>query len=222
MTRIALETLQLEAQRAIAKEGLRPFTRRTGLAMGVVRSLSDGRDMSVSSTLSVAEALGFEVFAQPKRFSGGLSEPAAESDLTDSNAMRAGFLPLPWHEELGFTGSAPVAFSASWLASEGLAPEVLKAVVPTSANISLAEPKNIVAVLDTSAAQKGSMGQWCYREGTDIGICRAAFDNDVMVLFSGTEDGHLRILPRPAPPGFKILGRVVWLGLTQKTESKDI
>lgn len=216
MTRFALEAMQQEAQRAIASEGLRPFTRRTGLAMGLVRSLADGRDLSVSSALAVADALGYDVFAQPKRFSGGFSEDESDVNLGDKNALRSGFLPIPWHEATGLRGSAPVAFSATWLASEGLSPDFLKAVVPTATHFSMGDPKNTVALLDTSAAQVGSDAQWCYVDGKEVILSRIAFDMNVVVLFASAQSGPVRIVSRPLPQGFRLLGKVAWLGLLPK------
>lgn len=213
MTRFAFDSLHDEARRAIGDEGLRPFTRRTGLALGLVRSLMEGRDLSVSNTLAIAEALGYEVNVQPKKYSSGFSDPDGISDLASTSAFRGGYLPIPWHPEVNFRGSSPVAFSASWLAQEGLQPDFLKAIVPTMINFSTAIAKNTVAVLDTTAEQSSGSATWCYRDGPAIGVCRAAFHEDLVVLIANECSNEVRVVKRSAPEALRLLGRVVWLGI---------
>lgn len=57
MTRFGLDRLKQALTAEVERDGLRPFARRHGLAVGVVRSIIDGRDTSFSNTMQVAEAL---------------------------------------------------------------------------------------------------------------------------------------------------------------------
>lgn len=57
MTRFGLERLRQVLVDEVERDGLRPFARQHGLAVGVIRSIIDGRDTSFSNTMQVAEAL---------------------------------------------------------------------------------------------------------------------------------------------------------------------
>ena len=65
MTR-ALQNLRDEVRLLIADEGLRPLAARTGLPVGVLRSISSGRDPSGRSIESVCAALDLNFFIGTK------------------------------------------------------------------------------------------------------------------------------------------------------------
>lgn len=172
---------------------------------------------SFQSLQELARVLGLECYFGPKRELSGFSEDGNESDLGRREALRAGYLPIPWHDLARRRGSAPVAFQASWLASEGIVPDNLRAVIPDSLQLSISLAKNTVAVLDTVASQKGSSGLWCYLDDGRVTIGRAAFAEDLVVLFPpDEEDGPIRVVHRPFGSRLSILGRVIWLGLLPK------
>lgn len=168
---------------------------------------------SFQSLQELARVLGLECYFGPKRKLGGFAEGSARGDLGHTEALRAGYLPIPWHDAAKRRGSSPVAFQSAWLASEGLAPDHLRAIVPNALNLSVTESKNSVAVVDTVAAQNGASGLWCFVDGTSIGVSRAAFSANVIVLLPTEEGGDLRIIDKPAPSSFRMLGKVVWLGM---------
>lgn len=168
---------------------------------------------SFQALQEVARVLGLECYFGPKRELSGFSEDTERGDLGRADALRAGYLPIPWHDAARRRGSAPVALQSAWLASEGLAPDHLRAIVPDAMKLSVTEAKNSVAVVDTVAAQKGASGLWCFADGASIGVSRAAFSANVIVLFPAEEDGDIRIIDKPAPSTFRILGKVIWLGV---------
>lgn len=214
MTRFAFETLHQEALRAIEAEGLRPFARRTGIALGIIRSLVDGRDLSVSNTLALVDALGFNVSVSRGGAVSGFSEGEAATDLGKKETLRAGFLPIPWHPEAGRQGSAPVAFSHDWLASQGLIPDFLRAAMPNFADSSFAMAKNTVAILQVNAARKGAGSIWCYRDGMTIGMARVIFVDGAAAIVPSAEASQTLVIPKEATPGLGLLGKVVWFGQT--------
>lgn len=169
---------------------------------------------TISRAKEICDALGLDFYIGRKSDSRGFAEDDSTGGFAGAEASKAGFLPIPWHEAAKRKGSAPVALLQSWLATASLIPDFLKAIVPTSIQISLADSKNTVAVIDTSSPRKGSSGLWCYLDGATIGVCRAAFSGDVTVLFPAEDDGgEIRIIAKPTPPAFQILGKVVWLGM---------
>lgn len=167
---------------------------------------------SISRAKEICDALGLEFYIGPKRELMGFSDSAEHSDLAAVEALRSGYLPIPWHEALGRKGSAPIAFSRDWLASNEIVPDVLKAVAITEAGLLAGETKNTVALVDTSAAQRGSTGLWCVQEGTSAIVCRLAFHEEMIVLIPRDPSAPVRVVSRPLPLGHKVLGRVVWAG----------
>lgn len=165
------------------------------------------------SLQELARVLGLECYFGPKREFRGFSESGLEVDLGGAEALRAGYLPIPWHDAARRRGSAPIALQATWLASEGIIPDHLRAVMPDNLQLSVADSGKTVAILDTTAAQRGSSGLWCYTDDGKVSVGRVAFAEKVIVLLSLDEDdGPIRVIEKPAPKTFTVLGKVIWLG----------
>lgn len=75
--------------RCIDAEGLRPFSRRVGLPVGVVRSIRDGRDVAVSNLHTACESLGLELYVGPPRGIGDARTilGGGENDLGGADAV---------------------------------------------------------------------------------------------------------------------------------------
>ena len=61
VTQITLEGLRVLVRQRVKTEGLRPFARAIGVAVGRVRSLEGDRPVKSTTSESVAKALGFEI-----------------------------------------------------------------------------------------------------------------------------------------------------------------
>lgn len=213
MTRFAFDAVRNEALKAIEAEGLRPFARRTGLAIGVVRSLQEGRDVSISNALEIAKALSYDVRVMPKKFSFGFREDASGPDLADRNALRSGYLPLPWHPNTRLKGSCPFAISADWLIAAHLEPDYLQALVPDFFSASFGHAKNTVAIIQTNADRSGLGDMWAFNDGTSIRIARIVFVPDAMIILADENDEPASIRTKRDAETFILLGRVVWVGM---------
>lgn len=168
---------------------------------------------SFQSLNELARVLGLDCYFGPKRVFGGFAEQPSDSDLQQNIANQGGHLPIPWHPAMRKTGTSPVVFLYSWLASEGLAPEHLQAIAPKESLLSFTTAKNTVAVIQTNAAQKGSGGVWCFQEGNTLGIARTVFLDGKPILLPRTESEEVRTLSKSAEPTARLLGKVVWLGM---------
>lgn len=62
-----ISIVKSRVQHCVEAEGLRPFARRVGLPVGVVRSVQAGRDISASNLIAICEVLGLEFYIGPKR-----------------------------------------------------------------------------------------------------------------------------------------------------------
>ena len=172
----------------------------------------DDKRYSFQSLNELARVLGLECYFGPKRELRGFSEGDEPQDLSNIEAIRGGYLPIPWLDASTRKGSSPFAVAQSWLASNALAPDHLRAVEATNVHLPFPFEGKPVAIVDTVAAQRGASHLWAYREGPTTNISRAAFDNDLAVLFPGGDDGPIRLIKRSAPGDVTLLGRVVWIG----------
>lgn len=105
MTRFGLSSLQERVKIAVEAEGLRPFARRAGVGIGVVRSMLEGRDASYSSADALARALNIELGFGPVN-----TEP--------SPASPDEFVNIPWHDKT----PSHVAFRRDWIEQIGIQP----------------------------------------------------------------------------------------------------
>lgn len=172
----------------------------------------DDKRYSFQSLSELARVLGLECYFGPKRELRGFSEGGETSDLSKNEALRGGYLPIPWLDASARKGSSPFAMAQSWLASNGLAPDHLRAIEPTEVHLQFPFEGKPVAVIDTVAAQKGTSHLWAYRDGATTAISRAAFDSEIVVLFPDGDDGPIRIVKRGAQGAVQLLGRAVWIG----------
>jgi hypothetical protein len=169
---------------------------------------------SYQSLLQLARVLGLECYFGPKRSFSGFSEGGSETNLGDKDAFRSGYLPIPWHPHAKRQGSAPVAFSSAWLATHGLIPDFLQAVMPDFADASFDMTKNTVAILQINAPRTGAGAVWCYRDGMNVGMARVGFVDGSAVIVPSVEASQALVIPKEAAPGLELLGKVVWFGQT--------
>lgn len=172
----------------------------------------DDKRYSFQSLNELARVLGLECYFGPKRELRGFSDDGDSSDLTRADALRGGYLPIPWLDAVTRKGSSPFAIAQSWLASSGLNPDHLRAIEANDVHLPFPFEGKPVAVIDTVASQLGSDHLWAYRDGSGINVSRAAFDRDLAVFFPSGGDGPIRIVKRSAPGDLRLLGRVVWIG----------
>lgn len=167
---------------------------------------------SISRAREICEAIGLEFYIGPKREMLGFAEPAQPSDLSKVEALRGGYLPIPWLDATTIRGSSPFAISRSWLASNGLTPDNLRAVEPITVHLSFPFDGKPVALIDTAAPRRGSANIWAYRDEKGIQLGRAAFDGELVIVFSADNQGPVHIHKKSTPNGIVMLGLVVWIG----------
>lgn len=181
---------------------------------GLIRDIRAGRVPSFDRVATLFEylAIPFEFGPQPGA-QPGLAEPGATTDtqrLDRREALRAGYLPFPWHRSSTERGNGPVAFAANWLAEQALDPEHLCFIAPQSV---LCGPAGALALIDQFAPRRGGPALWCYQERGTFVMARLHWQGDGMLIISGDAPG---IPPRALVGGgsahLSPLGRVVWLG----------
>ncbi len=180
---------------------------------GLIRDLRAGRLPGVDRLEALFEYLGLEFYIGPRRPQGrGFAEPGSGGgDMSDREALRAGYLPIPWHPQAPRPPgqpASPVAFSKLWLDAADLDPADLAAVRPEGAP----EGPDIVALVETAAPRRGGPARWCYRDGGTVFLARVQFDANVTVIFAETLSAPAKVLVGEERGRIAFLGRVVWSG----------
>lgn len=145
----------------------------------------------------------------------GLAEPdPGAGDPGKREALRAGYLPIPWHPLFRTREPVPAALSRDWLEAQGLAPEGLAFLRPAATRIDTGLLGAPLALVEERAARRGGPDLWCYLDGKAVAMGPVQFAADRMVLF-GAGTGETARLAAPGEPGSVTLpGRVVWTGFT--------
>ncbi|MDQ1847697.1 S24 family peptidase [Gemmobacter fulvus] len=222
MTRFGLIALQERVKAAVDAEGIRPFARRAGVGVGVVRSMLESRDPAYSSAEALAKALQLD-------FGFGSVSPLPSPPEPTPEL----FAQIPLHDALLAAGTGStngpdmviefLAFRRDWLRRLGVSPSN--------------------AVL---ARASGDSMQPCVWDGDMVLIDRSKTEVPVRApsakrgrspVYALLDDGHARIkrIERPDdgqvillsdnpefPPEFakietlSIIGKVLWWGHTNR------
>jgi len=194
--------------------GERRFEERVGLKKWALRGFLDPdrqQSPSLDRAAEIAAALGLHI--QISRLEAvvtpGMSDPTSGNDLGKPEALRAGFLPIPYHSASARSGMGPVAFSRDWLADIAPAPDHLAFVAVQNSLLMPAVATGALALVDSGAKRGQGPDQWCFREsGVDTIAYLTWIDRGLMI--SGSAGQAPRIV---AKSGVILpLGRVVWTG----------
>lgn len=179
---------------------------------GLIRDIRAGRIPSADRIEALFNYLGLEAYFGPKRPKFAEGQIADAANLRPEDDAPSGFLTIPWVDAAPGTGSAPVAFSRSWLQLHNLVPDFLLAAHPDSVNVSGMVMPEALALLDTRVALRQGHGLWCLRMRGQVQVSRVTFKGDVTVVLPADADQEPLITEGPVGDSFAILGKVVWLG----------
>lgn len=201
--------------------------RRASIAVvghdGLIRDIRAGRLPSVDRIEALFEYLGLEAYFGPKR--GASSRPLPTLIQTNSdpaNDAPFGFVPIPWAEVGVDVGSAPIAFSRSWLSERGLRADFLKASKPDVVDIDHPRTEETVALLDTTPSARKGHELWCFREFGLVKVAHLTFSGDLTVISPSSTEDSPRIIKGPPERELSMLGRVVWLGQSIPLKGKVV
>lgn len=144
----------------------------------------------------------------------GFQEISGEKGSQRREALRAGFLPIPWNhmQKEATRGPAPIAFSNAWLADSGLDPERLSMV---SVSGDAMEPlifAGSLALLD-AAPRVPEHDLWCYALDGAMGVALVSRPSrsSYLLTFAKFSKPPLTIDSKEANR-FQLVGRVAWAG----------
>lgn len=213
------EMVRAQVERGLAAKGL--SARRASLDVvgndGLIRDIRAGRIPSFDRLAALFEYLGIalELGAPDKPRTPGFAEPGPTregSDLLRREALRAGFLPFPFHRLSARRGTAPIAFSNAWLQDNGLDPERLSFVDPDISLLHHLPAGTTLALVTQNAPQTGN-DAWCFIEAGQTVLARLHWqDRLTLVISSDDPTRPARVLLNEARGDLTVLGRVVWAG----------
>ena len=214
LVRERLAELRLNAFAAENAAGLPPDAIRN-----VLRSEKQAGP-TLARTKEICDALGLEIRIAPKHLMATLNETALRNASGDEAGAPSGFLTVPWVEKSVGMGSAPVCFSRSFLDSQSLKIDFLKAVLPDEIYIEGIPSEDILAVVDTRSGLQKGHGLWCYRVAGRIRIAHMTFAGDVTVIHPGRAELAPEIIEGPVSNAITLYGKVVWLGQSVPLKGK--
>lgn len=171
---------------------------------------------NLPSLMRLAEVLDLEFYFGPKRPAESLRSIIANHGPDDD--APSGFLTIPWAEIR--PGSAPVAFSRTWLESHGLVPDYLLAAMPDTVDVEGPAVQDTLALLDTRAILRRGHGIWCFRSGGKVRVANVTFAGSVTVIHSVDSAHEPQIIEGPPGGALTLLGKVVWLGQSVPLKGK--
>ncbi|MDJ0629234.1 MAG: hypothetical protein QNJ44_13330 [Rhodobacter sp.] len=195
--------------------GERRFEEQVGLKKWSLRGFLDPERQqapSLDRAAEIAAALGLNLQIGPQDPGAGLAEPGEDSDLGKREALRAGFLPFPYHSGSGRRGIGPVAFSRAWLDEAGLDPAALSVVAVDQSLLPPAVPDGAMALVDATAPRQGGPARWCFREAGQNYLGFLHWIERGGLLVSGTNGSTPRVLAKGGTGRLQLLGKVVWTG----------
>lgn len=173
----------------------------------------------------LADVLGLELYFGPPRTSKAppvldFAEGAPSNDLQRREALRAGFLPLPYHARSSKSGVAPIAFARGWLHAHQLVPDHLALVEVEGVPDGSPFPTGALAMVDSSADRAGGPDLWCYRHDGKDHLARLQWiGRDILVVHAERTRDPARVLVRAEVAALQILGRVRWIGAVDPSAS---
>lgn len=227
MTRFGIEALQERVKAAVDAEGMRPFARRAGVGLGVVRSMIEGRDSSFSNVIAVSNALRMEL-------GFGIEGP---SPLQTLNVDGSDYTHIPLHDALLAAGSGAcngteevienLAFRKDWLKRIGVSASAarLARVQGDSMQPSLWHGDMILIDGRSNAPPERAKDQRDQRRSPifallDNGEARVKriqrISEDTLMLLSDNTDYQPELRQGKALSDLRVIGKVVWWGHTSK------
>lgn len=208
------ERIRADVEAALASR--RVSARRASMDVvghdGLIRDIRAGRIPSADRIEALFNYLGLEAYFGPKRSDAPFLSGPLIANIDPGNDAPGGFLTIPWAESGVKRGSAPIAFSRSWLALHNLVPDFLQAAQPDVVAVEGPVSDETLALVDTRQVLRKGYDVWCYRDGDHVIVSHLTFKGGITVVHPARSQDAPRIIEGPLGGVLSILGKVVWLG----------
>ncbi len=184
---------------------------------GLIRDIRAGRIPSFDRLVTLFEYLSIPFsFDHENAAQRGLAEdppPLGTPGFEGREALRAGFLPFPWHRVSRRRGMGPVAFASDWVEERGLTPENLSFVEPDTVLAGKNGPNAPLVLLDQGGARSGGPALWCFIEAGRVVLARLDWQGrDILTITGDQSDLPARVLIGADRDHVQVLGRAIWTG----------
>lgn len=201
-----LAALDLKVFAAETKFGLPPDAIRN-----VLRSEKQSGP-TLTRAKEICDALGLSITISERSKIPGFADGDTATDFGRVEALRAGYLPIPWHREAGRKGSSPIAFSRAWMDANNLMPDPLAAIVPDFVHLETKLSPDAVLVIDQHAKKKPGYAPWVVMLDGKSHLASVQFEPRAIVLHRFREDGSALLLVDEDRAAARPLGRAIWHG----------
>ncbi len=228
MTRFGIEALQERVRSAVDAEGMRPFARRAGVGLGVVRSMMDGRDSSFSNVLAVSNALHMEL-----GFGSAVTGGPIPSVTIDGDE----YAHIPLHDALLAAGAGAcngteevidhLAFRRDWLQRIGVSASAARLARVQGDSMQPSLWPGDMILIDTGTDDPPTRGRdprdqrrspiYALIDNGEARVKRIERPTpDLMMLLSDNPDYAPELRQGADMKAIQIIGKVVWWGHTNR------
>lgn len=177
--------------------------------------LKRGSSPTYERLAAMARALGLELYLGMPR-DGGLAEDPQATDLGRAEALRAGYVPIPWHDLARQKHRPPICVDQGWLDRLKLDVSTLAMVQPAHL-IGGKATTEFVAIVDRAARAATEAQTWAFIERGTVTVGVIQNERPALVLHGAEYGATSRLVTDKEREAITLLGRVVWSG--QMTQS---
>ena len=175
-----------------------------------IQALKAGSSPAVDRLEAIAKAIGWEVYFGPPR-ALALAEDTPSNDLGKPEGLRAGYVPIPWHELARQKQRPPICIDQGWLDRLSIDVSALAMVQPAriQARPTAAE---LLALVDRTARPSPEAQTWAYIERGTVTVGIIQNDRHALVLHGAEHGATHRLVTDKEREAIRLLGRVIWTG----------
>lgn len=185
----------------------------------VLQNIRRGAMPRFDNLQRVCDVLGIRIrLERPDQAAGVFREQASEYYAGDE-ALRSGYLVLPWRWPAKGKGAVPVAFSSEWIAARALLPERLAASQPEVSMLEAWPVGKSIVLVDVQSLRRGT-GLWVFRRSGQEHLARIAFiAPSRLVVLPDNPAAMPVVIDDIAADGIELGGQVVWAAMDLERES---
>lgn len=175
-----------------------------------IQALKAGSSPAVDRLEAIANAIEWEVYFGPPR-AMALAEDTPHHDLGKPEGLRAGYVPIPWHELARQKQRPPICIDQAWLDRLSIDASALAMVQPSRVQARTATAETL-AMIDRSARPSPEAQTWAYIERGTVTVGIIQNDRHALVLHGAEHGATIRLVTDKEREAIPLLGRVIWTG----------
>ena len=174
------------------------------------QALKAGSSPAVDRLEAIANAIGWELYFGPPR-TIAMAEDPNPHDLGKPEGLRAGYVPIPWHDLARHRHRPPVCIDQGWLDRNKLDAAALAMLQPARFAARSAGTQQL-ALIDRSVSATSEARLWGYIERGTVTVGVIQNDRHALLLHGAEHGDPVRIVTDKEREAITLLGRVVWIG----------